>query len=262
MGSSLHFSTSFHPQTDGQTERVNHLLEIYLRHYVSANQKNWAKLLDVAQFSYNLQQSEATGRSPLELVMGQQPLTPQELTKSYKRTSPHAYISYLTKASKRMKKWADKNRQHREFIVGDEVMVKFPQRMFKSTRQVHKGLTRRYEGPYKVLEKIGTRSYKLSIPPHLKIHPVFHVSILKTYNRDEEDTTRNESHRAPVANVVSYDKEVEEIMVDRMIRKRGTPNWREFYVRWKGLPESESSWEQEQDLWQFRKKIEAYLSGT
>ena len=53
-GTELHFSTSFHPQTDGQTERVNALLELYLRHFVSANQTDWTKLLDVAQFSYNL----------------------------------------------------------------------------------------------------------------------------------------------------------------------------------------------------------------
>ena len=48
MGLELHFSISFHLQTDGQTERVNALLELYLRHFVSANQKDWAKLLDVA----------------------------------------------------------------------------------------------------------------------------------------------------------------------------------------------------------------------
>ncbi|KAG8378743.1 hypothetical protein BUALT_Bualt07G0016900 [Buddleja alternifolia] len=61
------------PQTDGQTERVNALLECYLRHFVSANQHDWAKILDVAQFSYNLQRSEATGKSPFELATGQQP---------------------------------------------------------------------------------------------------------------------------------------------------------------------------------------------
>jgi len=48
MGSELKFSTAYHPQTDGQTERVNALLEDYLRHYVSASQKNWLELLDVA----------------------------------------------------------------------------------------------------------------------------------------------------------------------------------------------------------------------
>lgn len=50
LGSELHFSTSLHPQTGGQTERVNALLEEYLRHFVSANQKDWVRLLDVALF--------------------------------------------------------------------------------------------------------------------------------------------------------------------------------------------------------------------
>ena len=76
MGLELYFSRSFHPQTDGQTERVNALLELHLRYFVSANQKDWAKLLDVAQFSYNLQRGEATNKSPFELATGQQPLTP------------------------------------------------------------------------------------------------------------------------------------------------------------------------------------------
>ena len=76
LGSNLNFSTSLHPQTDGQTERVNALLELYLRHYVSTTQVNWAKLIDVAQFSYNLQKSESMNQSPFEIVTGQQPLTP------------------------------------------------------------------------------------------------------------------------------------------------------------------------------------------
>ncbi|KAI4305028.1 hypothetical protein L6164_028419 [Bauhinia variegata] len=65
METDLNFSTSFHPQIDGQTEHINALLELYLRHYVSAHQLDWAKLLDMAQFSYNLQQSESIGKSPL-----------------------------------------------------------------------------------------------------------------------------------------------------------------------------------------------------
>ncbi|RVW59550.1 Transposon Tf2-12 polyprotein [Vitis vinifera] len=151
-----------------QTERVNALLELYLRHFVSANQKDWAKLLDVAQFSYNLQRSEATNKSPFELATGQQPLTPHTLTIGYTGRSPAAFKfakgwheqadiarSYLDKAAKKMKKWADKKRRHTEYKVGDMVLVKLLPQQFKSLRPVHKGLVRRYEGPFPILGKVG-----------------------------------------------------------------------------------------------------------
>ncbi|CAL2230768.1 unnamed protein product [Prunus armeniaca] len=62
-----------------------------LKHYVSANQRDWAKLLDVAQFSYNLQRSESTGSSPFELAIGQQPMTPNTVVSGYTGSSPAAY---------------------------------------------------------------------------------------------------------------------------------------------------------------------------
>ncbi|CAL9127284.1 unnamed protein product, partial [Musa textilis] len=88
LGSKLYFSTSLHPQTDGQTERINSLLEQYLRHYVSANQRDWVKLLDIAQFSYNLQRSSASNKSPFEIITGQQPSTPHTLAIGYTGSSP------------------------------------------------------------------------------------------------------------------------------------------------------------------------------
>ena len=130
MGSKLHFSTSFHPQTDGQTKTVNALLELYLRYFMSANQKDWAKLLDIAQFSYNLQRSEATNKSTFKLATGQQPLTPHTLTIGYTGRSLvvfkfakgwHEQVdiarSYLDKTAKKMKKWANKKRRHTKYKV-------------------------------------------------------------------------------------------------------------------------------------------------
>ena len=70
MGSELKFSTTNHPETDGQTKRINVVLEDHLRHYVTANQKNWLDLLDSAQFSYNLHKSSSTRMSPFELAIG------------------------------------------------------------------------------------------------------------------------------------------------------------------------------------------------
>ena len=83
-----------HPQTDGQTERVNEMLEEYLRHYVTTTQTNWLELLEPAQLSYNLQQSSAMGMSPFEVAIGFQPHTPLDMLVSEqpgRNMSPAAY---------------------------------------------------------------------------------------------------------------------------------------------------------------------------
>ncbi|KAL0452906.1 UNVERIFIED_CONTAM: hypothetical protein Slati_1268700 [Sesamum latifolium] len=105
-------------QTDGQTERVNALVEDYLRHYVMASQRNWVDLLDLAQFSYNLQKSSTTGMSPFELVYREQPMMSHEVpVQKSDGKCPAAYRfarskqklldeakDSLTKAQHRMKK--------------------------------------------------------------------------------------------------------------------------------------------------------------
>ena len=94
-----------------------------MRHFVSANQRYGAKLLNVAQYSYNLQRNEVTNRSLFELAMGQQLLTPYTLVMDYIRRSPMAYkfakgwqeqadvaSSSLEKAARKMKEWVDEKR--------------------------------------------------------------------------------------------------------------------------------------------------------
>ena len=130
-----------------------------------------------------------------------------------------------------MKKWADKKRQHTEFKVGDMVLVKLLPQQFKSLRPVHKDLVRRYEGPFPILGKVGKVSYRVKLPPRLKIHPVFHVSYLKPYHEDKDDPSRELSKRAPTAVVTSYDKEVEHIIADRVIRRQGVPPATEYLVK-------------------------------
>ena len=75
-GTECKFSMANHPQTDDQTERVNQMLEEYLRHYVTTTQTNWLKLLELAQLSYNLHISSATGMSPFKVAIGFQARTP------------------------------------------------------------------------------------------------------------------------------------------------------------------------------------------
>ena len=275
MGSRLHFSTSFHPQTDGQTERVNSLLEAFLRHYVSANQADWARLLDIAQFSHNLLRSEATGRSPFEIVLGRQPTTPASVGVSYKGDSPGAHAMALSwekttnmarekliKTQLRMKKWADTKRREAEYRVGDLVLLKLQTSQLKVLRNVNKGLMRKYEGPFPIIERVGNVAYRLELPPSLKIHPVFHVSLLKPYHADEADSSRMESRRAPPLVFKSFDAEAEAVLADRVVKRQGVKAHPQYLIRWKGRPDSENSWVTEDDLWQYKSLIDEYrLSG-
>ena len=112
--------------------------------------------------------------------------------------------------------------------------------------------------PFPILGKVGKVSYRVELPPTLKIHPVFHASYLKPYHGDKDNPSRGLSKRAPTAVVTSYDKEVELILADRVIRRRGVPPATEYLVKWKGLPESEASWEPAEALWQFQEQIERF----
>ena len=116
---------------------------------------------------------------------------------------------------------------------------------------MHKGLVRKYDDPFPILGQVGKVSYKIELPLRLKIHPVFHISNLKRYHEDKEDPGRGISKRAPTALVTSYDMEVDYIMVDQVLRKNNFQPYKEYLVKWKGLPESEASWEPANTLWQF-----------
>lgn len=120
---------------------------------------------------------------------------------------------YLTKEAKQ-KKWVDAKRREMEYHVDDKVMVKLPPQQFKVFRKVYKGLIRKYEGPFEVVGKVEKVSYKLQLPPCTKIHPVFHVSMLKPYHEDAEDPLRNNSSRAPPLMIRSFEQQVDKVLSD------------------------------------------------
>ncbi|KAL9412592.1 hypothetical protein AB3S75_046090 [Citrus x aurantiifolia] len=142
------------------------------------------------------------------------------------------------------------------------VLVKIIPAQYKSTRSLHKGLIRKYEGPFPIIKTVGNVLYKLELPSWRKLHPVFHVSSLKPFHGDTEDPKRGESKRPPLGNTRVYDKEVEAILADHVIQKKSFPPCQEYFVKWKGLPESKTSWEPANDLWQFQDKIKAFHSDS
>ncbi|KAK3029414.1 hypothetical protein RJ639_039758 [Escallonia herrerae] len=178
FGSQLSMSSSYHPESDGQTEWFNSMLEEYLCHFISATQKNWVELLDVAQLCFNSRKSSSTWNSAFETVNRQQPLLPHTVNvpnagKSLRaisfseewRQNIDLAHSYLEKASRRMKKHADKSRRSQEFNAGDKVMVKLLPQDCKFLRGRDSRLLQKYEGPLTIVKKIGKMDYKVD-PPH------------------------------------------------------------------------------------------------
>ncbi|KAL2246269.1 UNVERIFIED_CONTAM: hypothetical protein Sindi_2895100 [Sesamum indicum] len=90
LGSKLCMSSNYHPQSDGQTERFNFILEDYLWHFVRGTQKDWVKLLNIAQLCFNAQKSSSTNKSAFEIVTGQQPFLPHTLHTPQSVKSPFA----------------------------------------------------------------------------------------------------------------------------------------------------------------------------
>jgi hypothetical protein len=76
MGLELKMSTSFRPQTDGQTERVNLVIQKFLRNYVAADQQDWVDHLDLAEFCYNNLEHSATGSILFQMVTGKSLIVP------------------------------------------------------------------------------------------------------------------------------------------------------------------------------------------
>jgi hypothetical protein len=137
MGSELKMSTSFCPQTDGQTKRVNLVILViqqFLRNYVVADQQDWVDHLELVEFCYNNSAHSATGSTPFQMVTGKSPIVPMtwaaqgqpsidasqevpmvmQLDEERKRLWELAKAN-LEKAHKRYKDFMDKSRREVKF---------------------------------------------------------------------------------------------------------------------------------------------------
>ncbi|KAA0062024.1 reverse transcriptase [Cucumis melo var. makuwa] len=197
LGTSLNISSSYHPQTDDQTERFNCMLKEYLRHFINIVSGRQPVLPHLVDHPY-------VGKNPQTL----------NFTKEWKQINDIAR-GYLEKASRQMKKWVDKKRRPLEFRAGDQILIKLRLEQIRFRGRKDQRLIKKYEGPVKVLKKVGNTSYKVALPISMKIYPVIHVSNLKPHHQDTEDLQQNVVTH-PIINLShKEDKDVEEMLVER-----------------------------------------------
>jgi hypothetical protein len=200
-------STAYHPQTDGQTERLNSLLEDYLRSYTGDTQDEWDEHLWCAEFAYNNSFHSTIGTTPFFMNYGFDPRAPQDALmdplppKKHFRVASTAQVfadkmddlvrhahTLAQKAMDRMTAACDQKRQDLRLQIGDQVLLatknlRIPgEGLGRSTRRK---LLPRYIGPFPVLKVISRVAYKLHLPSNMKCFDTFHISMLRPYHYRE-----------------------------------------------------------------------------
>jgi Integrase zinc binding domain len=221
-------SSSFRPETDGQTERANKTMEEMIRHYVSHRQDDWHHLLPALEFAYNSSKHRATGTSPFYTSAGRHPLKFDEMLlgppSSKSLSVVHEVLSMKARSRSAnasiqlykniMASYANKRRRPEEHQVGDLVMLttKFFKPPSDSSRA--RKLAPKFAGPYKVIKRVSPVAYKLELPQGTNAQPVFHSSLLKVYKIDSTIERVNQ-----VPEPISVDGQVEYI-VDSVLDER------------------------------------------
>lgn len=144
----------------------------------------------------------------------------------------------MSLAQNRMKQHADSNRTEREFAIGDYVYLKLHPYHQKSLlkRPSHK-LSPRYYDPFKILEHIGKVAYKLQLPPQCKIHPTFHVSLLKKHVGDTLTVSPTLPPMDNSGSILWTPAKVLDIAIVRR-KKRSVTQW---FIQWEGLSKEDST---------------------
>ncbi|XP_073133539.1 uncharacterized protein [Henckelia pumila] len=257
LSTRLNFSIIFHPQTDGQSERVIQTLEDLLRDCVLDFRGSWDVKLPLIEFDNNGYQASIQ-MSPYKALYGRKCRTPihwddvgerVEMGPKIVRQTAEMVVQIrqcMRTAQSRHKSYADRRRHDLEFVVGDHVFFKVaPMKgVLRFGKKVK--LSPHYIGPFEILERVGTLAYRLALSPHLSaVHNFFHVSMLRKYMANPTHVLELEPLQ--LAGDLSFVERPIRILErqERKLRNRVIPMVK---VQWQNHSVEESTWELEADM--------------
>ncbi|MCO5581497.1 hypothetical protein L7F22_035382 [Adiantum nelumboides] len=247
LHSTLRFSSSYHPQTDGQSEIVN------------------------SAFAYNNTIHSSTGKAPFEIVEGARKSPPMvkvmdDVFEAYKFVEDldlayQQVQQVIQKAQEKQKKAADKHRRRLYFREGDWVLLRFEKarlRKQKDKEKFYLKLRMRYYGPFQISEVINDVSCRLSLPASWKIHNAFHVSLLRQFVG--ELPIQPEDSPQPEVDELDEVLQPEQILAHKE-RRQGGRMVRRYLVKFKNYSAMDSKWMEEADLADTPQILELYLEA-
>ena len=283
VGTKLLMSTSYHPQTDGQTERANRTLEQMLRAVVNFQQTDWDLHLAAAELAYNATVQASTGQSPFAMQHGFEAAMPIDHAlaplKDGQAECPAATelatrlqerwqkaTTALKQAQARQSKAHDAHHREVRFAVGDQVLLQTDKIKLVNSGSRTAKLAPLWLGPFTILRAVQSNAYELDLPSTLRFHSVVNVSRLKRYitgSATFPDGPQPLTRPPPIA---TGDNGEPEYCVAQIVGHRHTGRGQrrrlQYLVRWQGYSDCEMTWEAAGQLTNAQQAIQEYHDGT
>ncbi len=271
LGIAPHMSTAFHPETDGQTERMNRTIEEMLRSYVNDKHDNWDDYLPYLELAYNNSRQASHKFTPYFLNHGAHPFVPgaalnpstatavnPDNLATVISTALHAAKQHLERARERQRVYANKSRRHVEFKVGDRVYLSTENLKLPGPSRT---LQERRIGPFTISKVVSPVNYKLALPNEMQIHATFHVKLLHPFVESPEEFGERVTIELPP---IGYARGDGIYLVDYVFGRQWTtivgksrPEWL-YHVAWLGYPLEQATWEPRRQLRGIRDLVDEY----
>ena len=253
IGTTVLFSTAYHPQTSGQVERVNQILEDMLRACVISFGMKWEECLPYAEFSYNNSYQASLQAAPFEVLYGRKCRTPLNWSETGERQlfGPDVIQEaedrvkivreHLKAAQSRQKAYYDKRHRGVAFQVGDWAYLRVSPLRGTHRFGIKGKLAPRFVGPFRILETRGPLAFQLELPESLPmVHDVFHVSQLKQCFKQPEQAV--DLGDIQLSADLSYSERLVRVLETSQLKTRNK-RVKFMKVQWANHSEKEATWE-------------------